>query len=364
MWMVIKMNTYKNKKLIGEIILLVVLALSLRCTGVAFSTGSDAVEEANKKDTTNCTLLLLLNSSQPLIPLLGNNDICKYSMLASAFKPAPSGPPQCLSTSTSTRCDYSEIESNNSQSSANLLPFDKKYSSYKISGYSEPSYRYDYDQDYFLFRPTTSGTYYIKAIGSQSGSSYLYCSLGGYSISNLFNSFSLSSTSDYSNFISCYSYYYDGESYAITISTENTDKAIFLTSTTYNGNLGGYAGADTKCNSDSNRPSTSKTYKAVLFGSTTSPLKADTSYYKYDSSTGNKSLMAVTDSNGKLPTSVVSNFDSNYNYWWSGYTYTCSDWNSTSGSGTVGSTTYTSSYWYSSSTGTCSAFARLVCVEQ
>ena len=60
-----------------------------------------------------------------------------------------------------------------------------------------------------------------------------------------------------------------------------------------------------KCNSDSNRPSTSKTYKAGLFGSTTSPLKADTSYYKYDSSTGNKSLMAVTDSNGNYQPLVV-----------------------------------------------------------
>ncbi|HRG77554.1 MAG TPA: putative Ig domain-containing protein [Leptospiraceae bacterium] len=68
-------------------ILFILLVTLVKCTGVAYSVGNDAVEEANKKDTTNCNLMFLLDSSNPLIPLIGNNDLCKFSLLSSFLKP-------------------------------------------------------------------------------------------------------------------------------------------------------------------------------------------------------------------------------------------------------------------------------------
>lgn len=41
-------------------------------------------------------------------------------------------------------------------------------------------------------------------------------------------------------------------------------KIIFMTNSTYDGNLGGFSGADAKCMSDTNKPAGSSTYKAIL----------------------------------------------------------------------------------------------------
>lgn len=46
-------------------------------------------------------------------------------------------------------------------------------------------------------------------------------------------------------------------------------RRIFVTSTAYNGNLGGIAGADTKCNADANKPAGGQTYKAMIVNGTT-----------------------------------------------------------------------------------------------
>lgn len=46
-------------------------------------------------------------------------------------------------------------------------------------------------------------------------------------------------------------------------SSTSTSKKMFLTASKYDGNLGGVTGADAKCQSDSNKPSTG-TYKALL----------------------------------------------------------------------------------------------------
>ncbi len=59
---------------------------------------------------------------------------------------------------------------------------------------------------------------------------------------------------------------------AYTVGTNNSaeltitapDKRIFVTASTYNGNLGGVAGADAKCNADSARPDRGISYKAML----------------------------------------------------------------------------------------------------
>lgn len=45
-------------------------------------------------------------------------------------------------------------------------------------------------------------------------------------------------------------------------------KRIFVTNSTYNGNLGGVAGADTKCNADANKPVGGSTYKAIIIDGT------------------------------------------------------------------------------------------------
>ena len=67
-----------------------------------------------------------------------------------------------------------------------------------------------------------------------------------------------------------------------------SNQVIFVTSDTWNGNLAGYAGANTKCNADANKPSAGspgagKSYKALLYSNnaTTSGIK----YYRTDGTT-------------------------------------------------------------------------------
>ncbi|MDW8306314.1 MAG: DUF1554 domain-containing protein [Leptospiraceae bacterium] len=56
-------------------------------------------------------------------------------------------------------------------------------------------------------------------------------------------------------------------------------KKMFLTQNKYNGNLGGIAGADSKCMSDPQKPNDGKTYKAFIVGGTgTSERRACQSY--------------------------------------------------------------------------------------
>ena len=69
---------------------------------------------------------------------------------------------------------------------------------------------------------------------------------------------------------------------------------IFVTDSTYNGNLSGISGADTKCNNDANKPNTS-TYKAMIVDGTNRDaeagaqvdwvLKANTKYVRADGTT-------------------------------------------------------------------------------
>jgi hypothetical protein len=84
---------------------------------------------------------------------------------------------------------------------------------------------------------------------------------------------------------------------------------IFLTSNQYNGDLGGKAGADAKCNdpADTNKPTTG-TYKAMLRFSDRIPAGADwvflpaTTYYRPDQTT----VIATTDAGKKFPASLTS----------------------------------------------------------
>ena len=60
---------------------------------------------------------------------------------------------------------------------------------------------------------------------------------------------------------------------------------IFVTSGTWNGNLGGYLGANDKCNADANKPTSGspgagKTYKALLDASNSTSINV--MYYRVD----------------------------------------------------------------------------------
>ena len=134
------MNAINLKKIL---LLTLSLALSTNCF---LGAGVSSINMEEKKDTTNCTLMFLLNSSDPLIPLLGNNDLCKYSVLSSFIKPPAPAVPQCSSASTDTKCEYKSIEPNDSKENANVVPYDSKYSLYVIDGQTK-----DYDYDYYSF---------------------------------------------------------------------------------------------------------------------------------------------------------------------------------------------------------------------
>lgn len=45
-----------------------------------------------------------------------------------------------------------------------------------------------------------------------------------------------------------------------------TECRVFITNSTYDGNLGGISGADAKCASDSNNPDDGKVFKALIVG--------------------------------------------------------------------------------------------------
>ncbi|MCE9599304.1 MAG: DUF1554 domain-containing protein [Spirochaetia bacterium] len=55
-----------------------------------------------------------------------------------------------------------------------------------------------------------------------------------------------------------------GTSSSTSISSVASQRRIFLSATTHNGNFGNIAAADALCNSDANRPATTSTYKAFL----------------------------------------------------------------------------------------------------
>lgn len=54
----------------------------------------------------------------------------------------------------------------------------------------------------------------------------------------------------------------------ITVTCTTNNKHIFLSNSSDDGNFGGISGADNLCNTDNNRPDTSKTYKALMVDGT------------------------------------------------------------------------------------------------
>ena len=184
-------------------------------------------------------------------------------------------------------------------------------------------------------------------------------------------------------------------SYTLTIirSTLNAYR-IFITATTYNGNLigssnSGSLGADSKCESDFNKPSDGSTYKAMIVDTTnrlacsttgycTNPnenldwvLKANTSYARTDGT-----LIFTTNSAGIFVFGTLTNSFGTGIYW-SGISSTsiwrtstggnhCSQWTSSNSAlvGNYGDASSLNSTSVANSSFTCDTLRALLCVEQ
>jgi hypothetical protein len=132
------------------------------------------------------------------------------------------------------------------------------------------------------------------------------------------------------------------------ISITSPPKVIFMTNSSYTGSsLGGFSGANAKCNSDSAKPTTgfaaSYTYVALLNGNN-APVSG-TKYYRTDGTT-----LIATANGGNLvgAASLTNAITGTLSGAWTGANgNNCSSWTSTSGNGDEGySTSATSTWWY------------------
>lgn len=175
----------------------------------------------------------------------------------------------------------------------------------------------------------------------------------------------------------------------------NGGKILFITDSTFNGNLGGISGADDLCNSDANKPNSS-TYKAMIVADSparracTHPdcsnsgasehfdwvLSPNTEYYRDDGTT----LIGTTNSAGifSFPldnTYLLTEGSNDVERIWTGISddwindYECSSWTvSTPGGfpniGGHARIDATDSQAIRYSTQRCSEFSHLACVEQ
>lgn len=141
---------------------------------------------------------------------------------------------------------------------------------------------------------------------------------------------------------------------------------IFVTSDVFNGALGGFAGADLKCNQDSGKPSSGfssdYTYKALLNGN-----NATTSGITYYSTNGTIIIAIATGGNLVGNASLSSAITGSIRTWtgWQSTT-TCGTWSSSSilsVGGFGNANVATSSYWQNN-TQTCNMTSTLYCVAQ
>ena len=161
------------------------------------------------------------------------------------------------------------------------------------------------------------------------------------------------------------------------------DRFIFVTNSSYPGDLGGISGADTKCNADANKPNGS-TYKAMLVGGTrracstvncSGGASEHLDWVLYPNTTYIRSpgLVTIGTTNatvGIFPFSLTNAFGTSGSFTWTGMTTawqnnsTCSVWTSIVASGTYGIDSSTTTSALSFGTGTCGSGSRLYCVEQ
>jgi hypothetical protein len=157
--------------------------------------------------------------------------------------------------------------------------------------------------------------------------------------------------------------------------TASQNKRIFVTNSSYTGNLGGIAGADQKCMNDLNKPAVSCVWKALIVGDARSitrdwVLKPNTTYYRVDGTTP----LGATEAGGKLLTPLYNSIIAvNSTTWtglnpvWTSDTNTCTNWTSAVNSLQpvyLGVTDRTDSGVISAAQGNCDGVNRLYCVEQ
>ena len=144
-----------------------------------------------------------------------------------------------------------------------------------------------------------------------------------------------------------------------------SNNIIFVTSQTWDGNLGGYPGANAKCNAAENKPSgnaagAGKTYKALLNGNNATT--TGVTYYRTDgitpiaNATGGNLVGAASLDN---PIGVSGQV-------WTGDTDNCTNWttNSSDVRGKVGGSASATGTWWSLVAGQCSLGRKLYCVAQ
>lgn len=149
-----------------------------------------------------------------------------------------------------------------------------------------------------------------------------------------------------------------------TLTVNTSLHVIFVTASTFSGNLGGFTGADALCNVDSAKPA-GYTFKALLAGNNATI--NGTSYYRTDGIT----LIAIATGGNLVGASALTNSISTISspsVWTGGdNTNNCSNWTSTLTTGSRGNpASATSTYWNTGGS-SCGggAFARaLYCVSQ
>lgn len=168
---------------------------------------------------------------------------------------------------------------------------------------------------------------------------------------------------------------------------------VFVTSTTYDGNLGGIAGADAKCQARAEAASLGGTWKAIISDTTTTAKsrmknRLKPVYNLAGALVWNPSVPLMfssdtTTSSGAPPWGVGSNIASAIDttelgtavpgavqVWTgtnsTGATYStlhCTNWTSTAGNGAFGNSTSNSSLWILSSSVGCTNSYHLYCLE-
>ncbi len=176
-------------------------------------------------------------------------------------------------------------------------------------------------------------------------------------------------------------------SYTLTVyRLSASQRRLFVTSSTTNGNIGGVTGADTLCSSDANKPTDGGTYKAVL---------VDASLNRRACSSANCTLVTeninwvlganitylrsldgavifTTNSAGIFPFGTASaSTDTGSNQYFTGLSSNwtlngshCTSWTSNTGSGRIGSSNQTGGTMIENGGGGCNTSKKLLCAEQ
>lgn len=145
-----------------------------------------------------------------------------------------------------------------------------------------------------------------------------------------------------------------------------SNNVIFVTTSAWNGNLAGFAGANTKCNGATNKPKngapgTGKTYKALLNSNNATVF--GTAYYRTDGLT-----LIATATGGNLvgANSLTNAISTTSNAAWTGAAYNCSNWTSSDRTvaGSTGKINVSTSEWWTPNSTLCNNTSRLYCVAQ